>query len=58
MNQTNINNYVIKFSLAFLLGVVILTMFESLPSWQWTFALVPAVAISIKYLTIPPTTGI
>ena len=58
MNQTNINNYVSKFSLAFLLGIVILTMFESLPNWQWTFALVPTVAFTMKYPRSIVITGI
>ncbi len=39
----------IKFALAFLLGVIILTMFDSLPQWQWIFGLIPAVLVSIKF---------
>ena len=39
----------VKFSLAFLLGIVILTMFESLPHWQWIFALVPVSLVGIKF---------
>lgn len=38
----------IKFSLVFLLGIVILTMFESLPHWLWIFGIIPAVLAGIK----------
>ena len=37
------------FSIAFLLGIVILTMFEALPNWQWVFGLLPVILIAIKW---------
>ncbi len=39
----------IKFSLVFLLGIIILTMFESLPHWQWIVGIIPAVLVGIKF---------
>ncbi len=39
----------IKFSLAFLLGILILTTFESLPHWQWALCLVPIIFFVIRF---------
>ncbi len=39
----------IRFILAFLLGVIILTMFKSLPHWQWIFGIVPAVLVGVRF---------
>lgn len=39
----------IKFALAFLLGIVILTRFESLPHWHWVFALLPVILAGMKF---------
>lgn len=39
----------IKIALAFLLGITILTMFQSLPHWLWALLAVPAVLVVIKY---------
>jgi len=39
----------IKSALAFLLGIVILTRFESLPHWHWVFALLPVILVGMKF---------
>lgn len=39
----------IKFALAFLLGIVILARFESLPHWHWVFALLPVILVGMKF---------
>jgi len=39
----------IKFALAFLLGIVILTRLESLPHWHWVFALLPVILVGMKF---------
>ena len=39
----------LKFAIAFLLGILILTVFDSLPHVYWVFGIVPAVLISLKY---------
>ncbi len=48
----------IKFSIAFLLGVVILTMFETLPHWQWIFGLLPAIGLAFKFPRVVVLAGI
>ncbi len=41
-----------KVAVAFLLGVVSLTVFQALPHWYWCFAIIPAILMLIKY---PPS---
>ena len=44
----------LKIAIAFLLGILILTMFDSLPHAYWVFGIVPAVLIYLKYPNSKP----
>ncbi len=39
----------IRFSLAFLFGILILTTFRDLPHWLWAVCVIPAVCFAIKF---------
>ena len=37
----------IKFAIAFLVGVLILTVFEELPNWKWIIAIFPILFLGL-----------